>query len=169
MMALGEVGLYFSGNISPRKKTIQRDVLKELQDIAASTRKPVVFHSRDARVEIVSIPADHSIHLHCCIQEWPEVMTWKRTFSNVVFGVTAACTDPQKELTRHCTTLIPTSSMVLETDASHFLPYDTRAVLELSDPQMVLRVAQEVAKLQHNPVDHVLQSSWDNATRIYGF
>ena len=173
-MTLGEVGLDFNGRISPREKAVQRDVLKELLDIAEATGKPVVFHSRDAGVDIVSIakpllPADHPIHLHCCIQEWPEVMTWKRTFSNVVFGVTAACTDPQKELARHCATLIPTSSVVLKTDAPYFLPYDAPAAMEYSDPQMVLRVAQEVAKLQHVPVDHVLQSSWDNATHIYGF
>ena len=58
--------------------------------------------------------------------------------------------------------------MVMETDTPYFLPYNAPAVLEFLDPQMVLRVAQEVAKL-HVPVDHVLQSSWDNATRIYGF
>ena len=75
----------------------------------------------------------------------------------------------QKELVRHCATLIPISSMVLETHFPYFLPGYAPAAMEYSDPQMVLRVAQEVATLQHVPVDHVLQSSWDNATRIYGF
>ena len=174
VVASGEVGLDFSGRISQRERAVQRDVLKELLDIAAATQKPVVFHSRDAGVEVVSIAkpllrADHPIHMHCSIQEWPEVMTWKRTFSNIVFGVTAACTDPQKELARHCATLIPLSSMVLETDSPYFFPHDAPAAMEYSDPQMVLRVSQEVAKLQHVSVDHVLQSSWDNATCIYGF
>ena len=174
VVALGEVGLDFSGRISQRERAVQQDVLKELLDITAVTQKPIVFHSRDAGVEVVSIAkpllrADHPIHMHCCIQEWPEIMTWKRTFSNVVFGVTAACTDPQKELACHCATLIPISSVVLETDSPYFLPHDAPAVMEYSNPQMVLRVAQEVAALQHVPVDHVLQSSWDNATCIYGF
>ena len=122
VMALGEVGLDFSGNISKREVVVQRDVLKELLDVAVMMRKPVIFHSRDAGVEVLSLarallPVDHPIHLHCCIQEWSEVMLWKRTFSNIVFGVTAACTHPQQDLARHCATLIPLSSMVLETDA----------------------------------------------------
>ena len=96
-------------------------------------------------------------------------MLWKRTFSNIVFGVTAACTHPQQDLARHCATLIPLCSMVLETDAPYFRPYDAPPTLEFSDPQMVQRVAQEVAKLQYVPVDDVLCFSWDNATRIYGF
>ena len=87
----------------------------------------------------------------------------------MIFGVTAACTDPQKELAQHCATLLPLSSLVLETDSPYFLPHDAPAAIEYSDPQMVLRVAQEVAALQHVSVDHVLQSSWDNATRVYGF
>ena len=174
VVALGEVGLDFSGRISKKEKAIQRDVLKELLDIAAATQKPIVFHSRDAGVEVVSLAkpllrADHPIHMHCCIQEWSEIMTWKRTFSNVIFGVTAACTDPQKELAQHCATLLPLSSLVLETDSPYFLPHDAPAAIEYSDPQMVLRVAQEVAALQHVSVDRVLQSSWDNATRVYGF
>ena len=132
----------------------------------------MVFHSRDAGVEVLSLArplllVDHPIHLHCCIQEWSEVMLWKRTFSNIVFGVTAACTNPQQDLARHCATLIPLSCMVLKTDAPYFRPYDAPPTLEFSDPQMVL--AQEVANLQQVSVDDVLRSSWDNATRIYGF
>ena len=89
VVALGEVGLDFSGRISPRERAVQRDVLKELLDIAAATQKPIVFHSRDAGEEVVSIAkpllrADQPIHMHCCIQEWLEIMTRKRTFSNVV-------------------------------------------------------------------------------------
>ena len=34
---------------------VQCDILSELLDIAIAMRKPVVFHSRDARVEINSI------------------------------------------------------------------------------------------------------------------
>ena len=140
-------------------------MLKELLDIAAATQKPVVFHSWDAGVEVVSIAkpllrADHPIHMHCFIQEWPEVMTWKRTFSDVVFGVTAACTERYFHSPKQ---------HVLETDSTYFFPHDAPAAMEYSDSQMVLRVAQEVAKLQHVSVDHVLQSSWDNATCIYGF
>ena len=127
VMALGEVGLDFSGNISKREQAVQRDVLKELLDVAIMMRKLVIFYSRDAGVEVLSLatpllPVDHSIHLHCCIQEWSEVMLWERTFSNIVCGVTAACTHPQQDLARHCATLIPLSSMVLETDAPYFRP-----------------------------------------------
>ena len=106
-------------------------------------KKPVVFHSRDAGMEVLSLsrpllPMDHPIHLHCCIQEWSEVMVWKWTFSNIVFSVTAGCTYPQQDLARHCATLILLCSMVLETDAPYFRPYDAPTTLEFSDPQMGL-------------------------------
>ena len=73
VMALREVGLDFSGNVSKKERAVQQDVLKEVLDMAIAMKKPVVFHSRDAGMEFHSIsrpllPLDHLIHLDCCFQ-----------------------------------------------------------------------------------------------------
>lgn len=56
VVALGEMGLDFFRNLSPRDR--QEAVFRRQLDLARRLRKPVVVHCRDAHAEVVSILAE---------------------------------------------------------------------------------------------------------------
>src|SRR5205814_9528294 len=56
VVAVGEIGLDFFRNLSPREA--QERVFRHCIGLARRVRKPVVVHCRDAPSEVLAVPAD---------------------------------------------------------------------------------------------------------------
>ena len=92
---------------------------------------------------------------------------WTRRFPNTFIGITPVCTYRNEDV-EQVARLIPLHRLVLESDASYFLPSWAPRSLKHRDPQMVVKVAKYVAERQKRSLAEVVRRSYNNAMKLYG-
>ena len=117
-MALGEVGIDYTGGYSPAECEVHRTALRSMLPLAVRLDLPVVVH-------VTCLPESHVIHRHCFTGGMSELKEWMSAFPNAVFGFTATILQPDRNqnlwpVLNHP----PLSRMVLETDSPYLVPLE---------------------------------------------
>jgi TatD DNase family protein len=166
VVAVGEVGLDFYRNLSPRE--VQEVAFRRFLDLAQELDKPVIIHSRDASRETLQIlesrgkPLRGVMH---CFSSSPEVA--KRCFK---LGLLVSCagqiTFSNADTLRTKFSQIPYQNIMLETDCPFLAPQKWRG--ERSEPAYIPEIAQEFAHLYSVPLEEVARITTSNAKRLFG-
>jgi TatD DNase family protein len=127
MVAIGEIGLDFYRNESPREA--QESVLIAFLELQKKTGKPVVFHCRDAYRELEEILDAHagpalSGVLHC-FSSGPEVMR-RYLDRGFLISFSGALTYKKNETLREACKICPLERILIETDAPFLAPQSKR-------------------------------------------
>jgi TatD DNase family protein len=171
VVAVGEIGLDFHYNLSPR--TDQFRVLEAQLEIALTAGKPVSVHSRAAETELFVPLRQFAARaagarppgvLHC----FGGTLEQALPYVEAGFLVSLACpiTYPRNEEARRLAANLPLDRLVVETDSPYLPPQGKRG--ERNEPANVVVAAAAVARARGIAVEEVAAATTRNACRLFG-
>lgn len=149
VVAVGEIGLDFHRNLSPR--LAQQSALALQLEIAAGVSKPVLVHDRDAHAEVLAAllawpgPAGRGLRgvLHCFSGDAALALDLAAAGYLVSFALPVAFSSAKGP--RAAAAALPEGSLLVETDSPWLAPGGAEG---RNEPTTALRVAAELARLR---------------------
>ncbi len=128
MVAVGEIGLDYHYDNSPRKK--QLEVFEEQLQIAVDTKKPVIIHSRDADEDMIAMLSEYApklsrkgvIHSFTSTRQ----LATKAIDEGFYLGFNGIITFKKAEEVRENVKYAPIENLLIETDAPFLTPVPHR-------------------------------------------
>jgi len=172
VVAVGECGLDYYRNFSPPEA--QRAAFIAQLQIAATVRKPVFLHQRDAHGDFTAILKDHRAGLsgavaHCFTGGRPELEDYLALGLHI--GVTGWVNDERRgQALREAVPHIPADRLMLETDAPYLVPRDLRPAPKArrNEPCYLPHIARAVAELRGETLEQLAAATTRNAIRFFG-
>lgn len=171
VVAIGEIGLDFYRNISPRQS--QLEVFKKQLDLAVELKLPVVVHCRQAHEEVYDIlsawvkanPADNSRRgvIHCfsgdigMARRYIELGFYISLAGSVTYPSAGELVEVAREL--------PLDRLLLETDAPFLAPQAHRG--KRNEPAYMVHTAEKVAEVRQAPVEAVAEAAARNTIELF--
>jgi len=172
VVAVGECGLDYFRNFSP--EAAQRAAFSAQLELAATVRKPVFLHQRDAHESFLEILTPHRDRLvggvaHCFTGGPEELAAYLDL--DLYIGVTGwVCDERRGEALRRALPSIPLERLLLETDAPYLLPRDLKPkpAHRRNEPAFLRHVLERVAERLGESPDAVAAATTANAQRLFG-
>jgi TatD DNase family protein len=175
VVAIGEIGLDFYRNRSPRP--VQQSVFQEQLELAAELNLPVIIHNREALEETWSILVEWQEHLieqgspladrpgvlHSYDGGLPEAQ--RAAEKHFFIGISGPVTFKNAQEKHAVAAGLPLEQTLIETDAPFLTPHPHRG--RRNEPAYVALVAEKIAELHGQPVESVIQATWDNANHLF--
>ena len=170
VVAIGEIGLDYYRNLSPREK--QRYAFERQLELAGELGLPVVIHDRDAH-EDVAITLERYVNvfkvnlsgvMHCFSGDWQ----FARRCLEVGFYISIAgpVTYPNSAELRRVASKVPEERLLVETDSPWLAPQHRRG--KRNEPAWVKFVAKKVAELRRMPPGKLADITTQNAVNLFG-
>ncbi|MGQ9459016.1 MAG: TatD family hydrolase [Anaerolineae bacterium] len=169
VVAIGEIGLDFYRNLSPRE--VQIRVFRELLALARELGRPVIVHDREAHKEVCTALEAHAQEpgfrggvLHAFsgdLEMAQKVVSW-----GYAVGIAGPITYPNAHRLRAVARQVPLACLLVETDCPYLPPQPYRG--RRNEPAWVADVASAVAQVRHMPVDAVALATSEHARRLFG-
>ncbi|SEP71229.1 TatD DNase family protein [Ectothiorhodospira magna] len=167
VVAIGETGLDYHYNTGDLQW--QRERFRVHVQAARATGKPLIVHSRDARADTLAILREENAGdvggvLHCFTEDWDMArealdLGFYLSFSGIVTFRNAA---PLRDVARQ----VPADRLLVETDAPYLAPVPFRG--KLNHPALVRHVAECLATLRGDSLDHLAALTTDNYRKLFG-
>ena len=155
------------------------EALPRLLEIGDRLNKPVVIHCREKnreshqasddclRIMKAKLRRDHMVHRHCFNGSVAEFREWRDNFQNCYFGITGIATLVQKCHPQLALVIsqIAEDRLLLETDAPYLVPHGQNT--NTNSPNLLDKVAEYVAEMRNESVEHILQITARNARQCY--
>jgi len=169
IVAIGETGLDFHYNFSTRgeltclersrksrtKQDAQKELFKNLLEIAAQRNLPVIIHSRNAFDETIGIIDEFKNNLknvvfHC----WGGTVEQTQIVLDKGFHIsfTGVITFKNADLTREAAKIVPLERMMIETDCPYMSPEPHRKQ-KINEPALLIHTARKIAQLKQMPLE----------------
>ena len=167
VVALGEMGLDFFRNLSPRD--VQERVLRRQLVMARRLDKPVVIHCRDAHPATLAILAEERVGetggvMHCFSGD---VEIAKRCLDlGLVISLAGPVTYKNARALPDVARFVPEERLVVETDCPYLPPAPHRG--QRNEPAHVALTARRVAELRSADPEALAAAMSDNAARLFG-
>jgi TatD DNase family protein len=166
VLAVGEIGLDFYRNLSPRGE--QEQVFREQLRLACRVDKPVIIHSREANRETLQVLRDEDLPssagvMHCFAGNLEEM----EAFLDLGFYISIAgpVTYPRSQQLRDLLKHIPSNRLLLETDAPYLPPQAYRS--ERNEPAYIKLTYDRVALELNIDLDDLSRQVYLNAVRLF--
>lgn len=166
VVAIGETGLdYYYG-----KDTIeqQKIVFRQQIEIAKQVNKPIIVHTREAKVDTISILKQGNAQvvggvMHCFTEDWETAkqaldLGFYISFSGIITFNNA---DNLRSVLRK----VPMDRLLIETDSPYLAPYPYRG--KVNQPAYLIEIAQKVADLKHIEIERVAEITSKNFSRLF--
>ena len=165
VVAVGEIGLDFFRNLSPREA--QERVFRHCIGLARRVRKPVVVHCRDAHAEVLAILAEERASeaggiMHCFSGD---VAIARRCLDlGLLISLAGPVTYPNARALPEVARFVPGDRLVIETDCPFLPPQGYRG--KRNEPAYLALTAARVAELRGEPLEDFARRASDNARRL---
>ncbi|RJE71271.1 hydrolase TatD [Pseudoalteromonas sp. MSK9-3] len=168
VIAIGECGLDFNRDFSPR--AIQQSVFEQHLALAKITKMPVYLHERDAFSAMKAHLKNTSVKgvLHCFTGN-REALEFYLDYG-LYIGITGwVCDERRGAELQSLVPLIPDDKLLLETDAPYLLPrsLSPKPKSRRNEPMFIHEVANTVAKLRGQTIEHIANISVENFNRLF--
>ena len=166
-VAIGETGLDFFRNLSPRE-TQERAFGAQLE-LARRARKPVIVHCRDAHEETLAILAEAGAGaiqgiMHCFSGD---VAIARRCLDlGLLISLAGPVTYPNARALPEVARFVPGDRLVIETDCPFLPPQPFRG--KRNEPAHMAITAARVAELRGEPLAALAARLSDNARALFG-
>lgn len=166
-VAIGEIGLDY--HFTDKTKREQRVLFQQMLDLAATLDKVVIVHSRDAEADTVAMLKDWTANgmragvVHC--------FTGSPRFAEQLLeigfylGFSGILTFKNAESLRQIARALPLDRILVETDSPYLAPVPYRG--HVNEPANVRFVAECIAKIRDDTLDHIAHSTAENAKRLF--
>jgi TatD DNase family protein len=175
VVAIGEIGLDFHRDLSPRD--VQREVFQLQLELALDLELPVVIHSREADQETFGIIAAHEQQ---ALPRWPKdrplgimhafagevSLALQYIEMGFVISIPAVCTYPNAGRTRAVAKGIPLRWVAVESDAPYLPPQSKRG--QRNEPSFLPDTIRCIAEMRDEGFERVAESTALTAARIFG-
>lgn len=166
VMALGEIGLDYHYDFSPREA--QRDAFVEQMRVAADARKPIVIHTREAWADTLALIEEHWSPtglpgiMHCFSGGPAEAERCVALGFYLSFG--GIVTFPKALDVQEAARRAPADRILVETDAPYLAPVPRRG--KRNEPAFVFETAKKVAELRGETLETVAANTSRNFARL---
>ena len=172
VVAIGECGLDFFRNYSPRH--VQLQVFETQLRIAVDTGKPVFLHQRDAHESFLALLTGHVADIsggvaHCFTGGSEELEAYLEL--GLYIGITGWIWDERRgDALREAVTILPLDRVLIETDAPYLLPRDLKEKPSgrRNEPGVLPHVLERLARHMNQDVEVVAKAATANAERLFG-
>ena len=167
VVALGEMGLDFFRNLSPRPA--QEAALRRQLALARALGKPALVHCRDAHAETLAILAEARVQevggiMHCFSGD---VAIARRCLDlGLLISLAGPVTYPNARALPDVARFVPADRLVVETDCPFLPPQPYRG--KRNEPAYLVITAARVADLRKEPLETLGPRMADNACRLFG-
>lgn len=166
VVAIGESGLDYYWDLTHKQKQI--DFFKLQIELAKSSDKPIVIHTRNAIDDAVKIMKENYSdklkgHFHCLsgsLENLKEIFTMDNTFVSYCGNVTFKKFDEQ-ELVKHS----PIDRLLSETDSPFLTPVPFRG--KTNEPAYVTRTIKKIAEIKEMDELELRKAMYENAMGFY--
>lgn len=169
MVAVGEIGLDYHYDNSPRDKQVE--VFKAQLEIAIKQNKPVIIHSRDADEDMISILSKYAprlarkgvIHSFTAGAELAQIaidLGFYLGFNGIITFKTA-------EAVREIVKLTPLDRILLETDSPFLTPIPFRG--RENSPKNLPYILEKVAEIKGVSNIELEEVAYKNSTELFKF
>jgi len=166
VIAIGEVGLDFFYDLSPRGVQLRR--FAEQLDLAEELDMPVIIHDREAHAETLRIlrPRKGRLRgvLHCFSGD--QAMARECLEMGFHLSVAGPVTYRKADQLREVAREIPLERLLIETDAPYLAPQPHRG--KRNEPAYVVGTAGCLAEILGLPVGELKRLTAANACRLFG-
>ena len=166
MLAIGEIGLDFHYDYSPRDA--QRDALRRQIRLAGELSMPVAIHDREAHRECFDILTEENgwanggiYHCYSGSAEMAAEIIKKGFF----ISFSGVVTFSNAEKLRRTAATIPLERLLIETDCPYLAPQKYRG--KRNEPAYVVETGQTLAELHGISNEEMARLTWENACRAY--
>ncbi len=171
VVAIGECGLDFNRNYSPREAQIAAFTAQ--LELAAEMQLPVFIHERDAAETMLELlePVRHRLVdavVHCFTGDATALAAYLDLDLHV--GITGWVCDERRGLgLRELLPTIPDERLMLETDAPYLLPrtIQPKPKSRRNEPAYLVHVAEVVADLRGVSLERLAELTTGNARRFF--
>jgi len=166
VVAIGEMGLDFFRNLSPRPA--QEAAFRRQLALARALGKPALVHCRDAHAETLAILAEEGVRevggvMHCFSGD---VEIARRCLDlGLLVSLAGPVTYPNARALPAVATFVPADRLVVETDCPYLPPQPYRG--KRNEPAYLTITAARVADLRKASLDELAARMTDNALRLF--
>jgi TatD DNase family protein len=166
VLAVGEIGLDYHYDFSPRE--VQKAAFIEQMGIAASAKKPIVIHTREAWDDTLALIEQHwTPHgiggiLHC-FSGGPDAarraldLGFYLSFGGIV-------TFPKALAVQESAKATPRDRILIETDAPYLAPVPKRG--KRNEPALMVHTARKLAELRGESLEDLSTATTENFRRL---
>jgi TatD DNase family protein len=173
-VAIGEIGLDFYRNLSPRDAQFQ--ALRQQLALAAEAGLPVIVHSRDADEETYPVLAEWARALGPSRSNRPvgvmhyfsggPELAHRYVELGFLVSIHTSVTYPNAEQRRAVAVAVPLDSLVVETDCPYGAPQSRRG--QRGEPADIAEAVAKIAELRGITAEEVATRTSVNAWRLVG-
>jgi TatD DNase family protein len=167
--AWGEIGLDFNRMYSPRRR--QETWFRHQLEMADAAGLPIILHERDSSGRLLEMLAAHPNPrrrgtVHCFSGSRSELDRYLEM--GFYIGVTGVVTmEVRGAGLRRLIPLIPSSRLLVETDAPYLTPAPHKNKTRRNEPAFVRSVLLKVASLRGEDPTETAATVWRNACRLF--
>lgn len=170
--AIGECGLDFNRNYSPRETQIY--AFEQQLELGADTGLPVFLHQRDAHDTFLAMlrnawpSLSGGAVVHCFTEGPKEAAEYLELGCHL--GITGWVADERRgSALREAVREIPLDRLMLETDAPYLMPRNIQPKPNTgrNEPMNLPWVAREVATLRPEPIEELCRSAWEVTSAFF--
>jgi len=167
VVAIGEIGLDFHYNNSPKEK--QMKAFKRQLQIASEKNLPVVIHSRDADPETIAVLEEMAPKLKKkgvihSFTSGPELAK-KAIELGFCLGFNGIITFKNAQEVRDIVALTPIDRILLETDSPFLTPTPYRG--QENGPHFLPFIAEKIAEINGISINEALQKTYQNSSDLF--
>jgi len=166
VVAIGEIGLDFYRNLSPREIQIQH--FRDQLQLAREVSLPVIIHDREAHQEVINILREEKAEtiggvIHCFSGDYTMLKASLDLdfFISIPGTITFKTSGDFHKLVQD----IPMDYLLLETDSPFLAPHPFRG--KRNEPAYVFYVAEAVARIKGVSVAELAEITTNNARRLF--
>jgi len=171
VVALGEIGLDFYRNLSPREA--QARAFREQLDLASELGLPVIIHSREAAAETYAVLRDWLAEgprpeepvgvLHCFSGDLAAAQRYVEM--GFMISVAGNVTYPNAARLQAVADALPLEHLIVETDCPFLAPQSHRG--RRCEPSYLTETVDRIAALRNINWPEVAAATRENARRLY--
>jgi TatD DNase family protein len=166
VLAVGEIGLDYHYDFSPRD--VQKSIFIEQMGIAASAKKPIVIHTREAWDDTLALIEEHwTPHgtggiMHCFSGGREEARRALDLGFFLSFG--GIVTFPKALAVQESAKSTPQDRILIETDAPYLAPVPNRG--KRNEPALMVHTAKKLADLRGESYEELCNATTENFRRL---
>jgi TatD DNase family protein len=167
VVAIGEVGLDFHYDLSPREKQIE--VLEWMADCARRLALPLLLHNRESGAEMVALLGRAGARNRAGVfHSFTEDSAYGRKAIDLGYLVSFSgmITFRAAENIRSAAAGLPLESMLVETDTPYLAPVPHRG--KPCEPAFVVETAKKLADVKGESLESVAAATTANFDRLFG-
>jgi TatD DNase family protein len=175
VVAVGEIGLDFYRNLSPREEQIR--VLSRQLETAAEVAKPVAVHCREAQDALLPLIEAWSNSVGGRLPDGrplgvmhyfsgDAVVAQRYLELGFLISIHTSVTYPKAQSLQEVARRLPLDTLLVETDSPYGAPQSRRG--RRNEPAYVSEVVAKIAELRDEPPDRVAEATTENALRLFG-